>query len=200
MFQSLNQEDLAVPVGNYSLLLNQVLGRGANAIVYRGTPPPTLGYGQASEVAIKAISLASLRDDVTRSLLENEKSALKMVSSPQVVRLLDIVEDRQYCYLVTELCAGGTLKKYIEEKGKLTEEESLEVFRKILVGSNSINQSCVLHRDLKPSNIILREKNDPVIIDFGFCEIIRAKQVMRTFNVGSPSYMAPEAYLKTLYS
>jgi len=32
---------------------------------------------------------------------------------------------------------------------------------------------------------------EPVIIDFGFCEIIQAKKVMRAFNVGSPSYMSP---------
>ncbi len=38
------------------------------------------------------------------------------------------------------------------------------------------------------------------IIDFGYCEIIMAKKVMKTFNVGSPSYMAPEAYQRTLYS
>ena len=41
---------------------------------------------------------------------------------------------------------------------------------------------------------------EPVIIDFGFAEIIQTKTVMKAFNVGSPAYMAPEAYTKTLYS
>ena len=38
------------------------------------------------------------------------------------------------------------------------------------------------------------------IIDFGYCQIIDPSRVMKTFNVGSPSYMSPEAYLRTLYS
>jgi serine/threonine protein kinase len=74
------------------------------------------------------------------------------------------------------------------------------IFRKVLAGCLAITQNCVIHRDLKPANIIVSPALDAKIIDFGFCEVIRAKKVMRTFNVGSPSYMAPEAYLRTLYS
>ncbi len=43
-------------------------------------------------------------------------------------------------------------------------------------------------------------KDQIKIIDFGYCEIIMAKKVMKTFNVGSPTYMSPEAYSRTLYS
>jgi serine/threonine protein kinase len=74
------------------------------------------------------------------------------------------------------------------------------IFRKILIGCNAITQSCIIHRDLKPANILISKDLNPTIIDFGFCEIIRAKKVIKAFNVGSPSYMSPEAYLRTLYS
>ena len=47
---------------------------------------------------------------------------------------------------------------------------------------------------------MIDSRGDPKIIDFGYCQIIMAKKVMKTFNVGSPSYMSPEAYLRTLYS
>jgi hypothetical protein len=42
-------------------------------------------------VAIKVIDLATIKDDATRSLLENEKQALKLVKDPNVVQLLDII-------------------------------------------------------------------------------------------------------------
>jgi serine/threonine protein kinase len=76
----------------------------------------------------------------------------------------------------------------------------MAIFRKIVAGCLVISQQCIIHRDLKPANIMIGSKGDPKIIDFGYCEIIRAKKVMKTFNVGSPSYMSPEAYLRTLYS
>lgn len=76
----------------------------------------------------------------------------------------------------------------------------MSIFKKILIGCNSIIQNCIIHRDLKPANILISSDQTPTIIDFGFCEIIRAKKVIRSFNVGSPSYMSPEAYLRTLYS
>jgi serine/threonine protein kinase len=47
---------------------------------------------------------------------------------------------------------------------------------------------------------MINSQGEIKIIDFGYCEIIMAKKVMRTFNVGSPSYMSPEAYHRTLYS
>lgn len=101
---------------------------------------------------------------------------------------------------MTELFEGKTLKDYISERGKLFEAEAMNIFRKILIGCNAITQACIIHRDLKPSNILINSTQDPIIIDFGFCEIICAKKVMKAFNVGSPSYMSPEAFLKTLYS
>ncbi len=69
----------------------------------------------------------------------------------------------------------------------------------MLVGCLSFTDSHIIHRDLKPSNIIMTENKDPIIIDFGYCQIITSR-IIKTFNVGSPSYMSPEAYNKTLYS
>ena len=74
------------------------------------------------------------------------------------------------------------------------------LFKQILTGAVAISQNCVIHRDLKPANIMVSKDNRAVIIDFGYCQIIDPRRVMKTFNVGSPSYMSPEAYLRTLYS
>ena len=46
----------------------------------------------------------------------------------------------------------------------------------------------------------MRSNGDPVIIDFGYCEMIMGKRPMIQYNVGSPTYMAPESYTKSRYS
>ena len=64
----------------------------------------------------------------------------------------------------------------------------------------SISDKHFVHRDLKTANIMMRLNGDPVIIDFGYCQNNRAKKPNRKYNVGSPAYMSPEAYLQSFYS
>lgn len=59
----------------------------------------------------------------------------------------------------------------------------------------------MLHRDIKPSNILIRDNGEPIFIDFGYCEdILNPKKPAIKYNVGSPSYMAPEAFLNCRFS
>ena len=125
---------------------------------------------------------------------------LQTVNAPNVMKLEDIIEDGNFCYIITELCQGSTLKEYLANKLILSEKEAMDIFRKLTAGGVSVVQQCMIHRDLKPANVMIDAKGDIKIIDFGYCEIFKAKKVMKTFNVGSPAYMSPEAYQKTLYS
>ena len=84
--------------------------------------------------------------------------------------------------------------------GKFKEAQAVEIFRKLVIGYASIVEALFIHRDLKTANIMMRSNGDPVIIDFGYCEMIMGKRPMIQYNVGSPSYMAPESYSKSRYS
>jgi serine/threonine protein kinase len=61
-----------------------------------------------------------------------------------------------------------------------------------------MHASGVTHRDLKPSNILMVD-NHPKITDFGFCDIAGSVKPKMFYNVGSPSYMSPEAYMDNVY-
>lgn len=122
-----------------------------------------------------------------------------MVTHPNVIKLIDLVETPGNLYIVTELIENGTLRQMLDSKGPLKEAEALSIFKGILAGCAAIAEALIIHRDLKPGNIML-SKNGAKIIDFGFCEVIMGGGIVRAFNVGSPAYMAPEALLKTLYS
>lgn len=80
------------------------------------------------------------------------------------------MQDEKFCFLVTEFCNGGTLKKYIKDHAYLSEEKALKIIKAILLGYSNLVEKRIVHRDLKPANIMLN--NDvPKIIDFGYCEI-----------------------------
>ena len=73
----------------------------------------------------------------------------------------------------------------------MEETEAMAIFKKLIEGAMSISQQFMIHRDLKPANVMIDQRGQIKIIDFGYCEIIMAKKVMKTFNVGSPAYMSP---------
>lgn len=66
-------------------------------------------------------------------------------------------------------------------------------------GYQAIRDKGFVHRDLKSQNVMFLN-GEPVIIDFGYCEKVKGKKPKVFYNVGSPSYMSPEAYFKTVYS
>ena len=92
------------------------------------------------------------------------------------------------------------IKRYsVENTGKLPEQEALHIFVKLLRGYLGIRNKGFIHRDIKSSNVMFRN-GEPLIIDFGYCEKVASKKPKMFYNVGSPSYMSPEAYFKTFYS
>lgn len=100
-----------------------------------------------------------------------------------------------------ELYSGGNLRELIKRKGKLPELQALDIFEGILNGYTSIKKAKILHRDLKSDNILLNQRGEPIIIDFGYCEVEESPNKPKTeYNVGSPGYMPPEAYNKNMYS
>lgn len=84
-----------------------------------------------------------------------EKIALMSVINSHVLRGLKVIQNNQFCFLVTELCNGGTLKSLIKVNGPLGEEKSLKYLTEILKGECSLIGKGIIHRDLKPANILL---------------------------------------------
>lgn len=116
-----------------------------------------------------------------------------------VLRGIKVIQSSVNCFIVTELCNGGSLKNLIKTTGPLGEEKSLRFLLEILKGTCSLIGKGIIHRDLKPANILLHN-GQAKIIDFGYCEISGYPKPSLEYNVGSPSYMSPEAFLDNLYS
>jgi len=76
--------------------------------------------------------------------------------------LIDVYEDPQRLYLVTEMCAGGELYDLIctkseSDKGAFSEPEAAIITHQILSTLENLHdEHSIVHRDLKPENILLR--------------------------------------------
>jgi serine/threonine protein kinase len=92
-----------------------------------------------------------------------------------------------------EYVRGEDLKSAIRKKGKFTEKEAVGVARQVSEGLAEAHGLGIVHRDLKPQNIMIDEKGQAKIMDFGIARLVEAPGVTRSgVMIGTPDYMSPE--------
>lgn len=94
-------------------------------------------------------------------------------------------------YLVLEHVSGGELFDYLVKKGRLTPKEARRFFRQIISALDFCHSHSICHRDLKPENLLLDDKNNIKIADFGMASLQPTGFMLET-SCGSPHYACPE--------
>jgi eukaryotic-like serine/threonine-protein kinase len=176
-------------IGKYDI--SGELGRGATAVVY-------LGEDQFNErkVAIKvATSDEGMGADEARrfeKLFLNEAAMVGKLSHPNIVGVYDAVVEGDLRYIVMEYVGGGNLKKFCTETNLLPVRQAVLIIFKACRALDYAFQNGVIHRDIKAANILLSDRDDIKISDFGTAQISHSTHTQIDGFVGSPAYMAPE--------
>ena len=172
-------------------------GEGATAIVYLVEDKK-----DKKQYAAKVFSIDS-------SLFENEIDILKKVSAlncPYIINLIDYGEGpvkapskpkRKWKYAILEYSSKGILYDYIHYPNKgFSERHAKLIFHKILKGVQAIHKAGICHRDLKMENILVDDKFNPKINDFGYADEIKGE--LDKFII-SKNYTAPEVLMRKKY-
>ena len=176
-------------IGKYDI--SGELGRGATAVVY-------LGEDQFNErkVAIKvAMGDEGMGPEEARrfeKLFLNEAAMVGKLSHPNIVGVYDAVVEGDLRYIVMEYVGGGSLKKFCTETNLLPVRQAVLIIFKACRALDYAFQNGVIHRDIKAANILLSERDDIKISDFGTAQISQSTHTQIDGFVGSPAYMAPE--------
>ncbi|KAF5291762.1 hypothetical protein FQA39_LY14250 [Lamprigera yunnana] len=170
-------------VGPYRL--EKTLGKGQTGLVKLGIHCVT-----GRKVAIKIINREKLSESVLMKV-EREIAIMKLIDHPHVLGLSDVYENKKYLYLVLEHVSGGELFDYLVKKGRLTPKEARRFFRQIMSALDFCHSHSICHRDLKPENLLLDEKNNIKIADFGMASLQPVGSMLET-SCGSPHYACPE--------
>ena len=178
--------------------MKEVIGKGKFGVVNLGIHKKT---GQ--QVAIKILNKENIKSTEDKELVQIEIGILKLCHHPNIVRLLDHLENTDYIYIVTEYIEGGTLGQYFKKKKfNFSERQAMNIMSQLASGVKYLHQYGIVHRDLKPDNIMITQQNDNGVIkimDFGLSKIVSPHEKMIE-GYGTLSYVAPEVLLRTPYN
>ena len=161
---------------NYEI--HEILGQGGFSTVRRATHLET-----GLQRAIKIIAKNSITQSQTLNLVD-EIETLKALDHPNIIHVIEIIEDTSKLNIVTELCTGGELFERILNCQPFTENTAASYMYQILSGLIHIHSSGFIHRDLKPENILFlnNTQESPLkIIDFGVSKRISSSSKLSRF-------------------
>ncbi len=142
-------------------------------------------------VAIKILKQEYSEDTKFVTKFRGEAQAVACISHPNIVSIFDVGEENGMYYIVMELIDGITLKKYIEDKGKLTVKEAVGITLQIANGLDAAHRNNIIHRDIKPQNILIARDGTAKVTDFGIAKAASSNTI--TANaMGSVHYISPE--------
>ncbi|KAI3987171.1 hypothetical protein MKX01_031655 [Papaver californicum] len=176
--------------------IGRLLGCGAFAKVYHARNIQT---GQS--VAIKAISKQKIIKGGLMSNIKREISIMRQLHHPYIVKLFEVLATKAKIYFVMEFVKGGELFAKVA-KCRFSEDLSRRYFQQLISAVGYCHSHGVFHRDLKPENLLLDEKGDLKVSDFGLSAVTSQVQndgLLHTL-CGTPAYVAPEILAKKGYN
>ncbi len=171
-------------LGNYRL--TRLLGQGGFAEVYLGEH-----VYLKSRVALKVLQTQLSEQDAASFM--QEAQTLANLSHPHVVRVLDFAVQDGTPFLVIEYAPHGTLRHHHAKGTRLPLETVALYVQQVAAALQYAHDRRLIHRDVKPENLLLNERFDILLSDFGLGMFARHTLSQSIQQVaGTPFYIAPE--------
>lgn len=175
-------------LGRYEII--KPLGKGAMGEVYLAKDE-TLDRN----VAIKTFQFdAKIDSDSIRNIKQNlykEAQIAAKLSHPNIVTIYDAGEDWDLSYVAMELIEGIELAEYCLPEKLLAFHSIAGIIAKIALALDYAHSHGIIHRDIKPPNIMIQNRKEIKIMDFGMA-CVYEQNIGDIDIAGTPLYMSPE--------
>jgi serine/threonine protein kinase/TPR repeat protein len=170
------------------------IGSGAFGVVYQSRDPRS-----GRSVAIKVVNVDAMSPE-HRSTFDREVQILASVDHAALLGFRGYAPlTSEKPAIVTDYLPGGSYQRLLakdlvgEDDDMYDETARLIILYGIAVGMMVLHMKRILHRDLKPDNVLLDERLEPRVADFGLSKKVAHNESHRqTITAGTPIFMAPE--------
>lgn len=176
----------APQIGPYEVV--RELGRGGMGCVYKARDPRLDRF-----VALKVLSPHLSTSATAKERFLQEARAASGLDHPNICTIYDVgTTDEDVLYIAMACYDRPTLAAQIEH-GLLPIETCLDIGMQVADGLAAAHAAGIVHRDIKPSNLVVTERGDVKILDFGIAKLARSTDLTKTdARLGTVAYMAPE--------
>lgn len=178
-------------LGHYEIVAE--LGRGGMGVVYKGYEPSLARY-----VAIKELSPTLAHEPAVVERFLREARSMAMLNDPHIIQIYSIGQENEQPFFVMEFVDGLSVAGLIQREGHLSSSDAMKIVHQTAQGLASAHDRGVIHRDVKPGNLILSQRGQVKIADFGIALAnadMNAKLTSAGEMVGTPGYLPPETLL-----
>ena len=145
------------------------------------------------EYAIKLIDKKNKQNINGKPYFRREIEIMYKIHHSNVVRLFCHFEDEEFCYFVMEYVNNGNLYSMITNTKGMTHKAIASIVKDVISAVYYLHNMDppIIHRDIKPENVLIGEKGEAKLTDFGWSNYIEDNCERNTF-CGTPIYLAPE--------
>jgi serine/threonine protein kinase len=182
--------ELKVPAPRRYTLLRP-LGQGGSGMVYLAE---RIENRAPRVVAVKLLNPQALRNQSAVTHFLRERELLAQLAHPGIARLIDAgaLEDGQP-FLAMEYVEGKAIDRYCDDNS-LSLTARLQLFVKVCEAVQYAHQQLIIHRDIKPDNVLVTERGEPKLVDFGIARTLAtdAEVTATAYRRMSLAYASPE--------
>ena len=171
-------------LGRYRIV--ERVGKGGMGEVY---PADDLTLNQP--VALKFLPDELAQNELALKRFRSEVRVARQISHPNVCRVYDIGEAQGLQFLSMEYIQGEDLRSLLRRIDHLPPGKAVEIAVQLTAGLAAAHDKGVLHRDLKPANVMIDERGQARLADFGLAAVVGSVET-QDIQSGTQAYMAPE--------
>lgn len=175
--------------GDYELL--EEIARGGMGVVYKARQ-----RALNRTVALKMILAGQLASQTDVRRFHTEAEAAGNLDHPNIVPIYEVGECEGQHFFSMGFVEGESLEAKVD-RGPVQPREAVELTMAIAHAIQYAHERGVIHRDLKPANVLLDDRGQPRVTDFGLAKRMGSSDGITATDaiMGTPCYMAPEQAL-----